>query len=169
MPPVAVPINTVRQIRIQNLTPTSTAPIVACHVQRGDCFPCRADAVVAAQSSAIFQYRCSESQHCNQSNRTDQESISLHWTKQTLNQVRIMMRDDIVAAFSGVVVIGNSVLRVMSDTYAGLGHLTLRYIDWLSEQFLPDTSEKEWLDRQGDIWLVNADGSVGSKSTTQAH
>lgn len=90
------------------------------------------------------------------------------WTTPTLNQVRIMLRNDIVAAFSGGVVIGNSVLRVMSDATAGLGHLTLRYIDWLARQFLPDTAETEWLDRHGDIWLVNSDDSTGRKSATTA-
>ena len=79
-----------------------------------------------------------------------------------------MVRDDVIAAFNGAIVIGNSVLRVMSDTTSGLGHLTLRYIDWLARQFLPDTAEKEWLDRHADIWLVNADGSTGRKSATKA-
>lgn len=90
------------------------------------------------------------------------------WTTPTLSQIRILVRDDIVAAFSGSITIGNSVLRVMSDAMSGLGHLTLRYIDWLARQFLPDTSEKDWLDRHGDIWLVNADGSTGRKNATFA-
>lgn len=90
------------------------------------------------------------------------------WTTPTLNEVRVMLRDDIVAAFSGGVVIGNSVLRVISDATAGLGHLTLRYIDWLARQFLPDTAETEWLDRHGNIWLVNSDGSTGRKFATVA-
>src|SRR5512143_3823231 len=64
--------------------------------------------------------------------------------------------------------VGNSVLRVMADANAGLAHLTLRYIDWLSRQFLPDTAEKEWLDRHGDIWLVNSDSSIGRKAATFA-
>src|SRR6266436_4074279 len=90
------------------------------------------------------------------------------WTTPTLSQVRILVRDDIIAAFSGAVTIGNSVLRVMADAISGLGHLTLRYIDWLARQFLPDTAEKDWLDRHGDIWLVNADGSTGRKNATFA-
>jgi len=90
------------------------------------------------------------------------------WTTPTLGQIRILVRDDIVAAFSGAVTIGNSVLRVMADAMSGLGHLTLRYIDWLGRQFLPDTAEKDWLDRHADIWLVNADNSVGRKNATFA-
>jgi uncharacterized phage protein gp47/JayE len=60
------------------------------------------------------------------------------------------------------------VLRVLSDAQGGLCHLTLQYIDWLSLQLLPDTAEKEWLDRHGAIWLVNADGSKGRKQATFA-
>lgn len=79
-----------------------------------------------------------------------------------------MVRDDVTSALGGALLIGNSVLRVMSDTNAGLAHLILRYIDWLARQFLPDTAETEWLDRHGDIWLVNADNSVGRKNATLA-
>jgi uncharacterized phage protein gp47/JayE len=60
----------------------------------------------------------------------------------------------------------NSVLRVLSDNQGALCHLTLQYIDWLSLQLLPDTAETEWLDRHGQIWLVNADGSTGRKMAT---
>lgn len=59
-------------------------------------------------------------------------------------------------------------LRVLSDAQGGLCHLTLQYIDWLALQLLPDTAETEWLDRHGDIWLVNSDGSVGRKQATFA-
>lgn len=90
------------------------------------------------------------------------------WTTPTLSQIRILVRDDITAAFSGSITIGNSVLRVMADAMSGLGHLTLRYIDWLARQFLPDTAETDWLDRHGDIWLVNSDGSLGRKNATFA-
>jgi uncharacterized phage protein gp47/JayE len=79
-----------------------------------------------------------------------------------------MVRDDVMAALSGAVMIGNSALRVVADVNAGLAHLVLRYIDWLSRQLLPDSAEKDWLDRHGDIWLVNSDGSVGRKDATFA-
>lgn len=62
----------------------------------------------------------------------------------------------------------NSVLRVLSDNQGALCHLTLQYIDWLALQLLPDTAETEWLDRHGQIWLVNADGSTGRKLATLA-
>jgi uncharacterized phage protein gp47/JayE len=104
------------------------------------------------------------------------------WTTPTLQQVRAMTRDNtaailatatvpkqqILATLNRQATIGNSVLRVMCDAMSGLAHLTLKYLDWLSLQFLPDTAETEWLDRHGAIWLVNADGTVGRKQATLA-
>jgi uncharacterized phage protein gp47/JayE len=90
------------------------------------------------------------------------------WSTPSLRTVREMVRNDVTAALYGAVLVGNSVLRVMSDAMAGLAHLVLRYIDWLALQLLPDTAEQEWLDRHGDIWLVNADGTTGRKSATYA-
>src|SRR6516165_8924368 len=90
------------------------------------------------------------------------------WSTPTLRDVRTMTRGDVTASLSGAAMVANSVLRVMSDTMAGLAHLTLQYIDWLANQLLPDTAETEWLDRHGDIWLVNSDGSTGRKLATPA-
>jgi uncharacterized phage protein gp47/JayE len=90
------------------------------------------------------------------------------WTTPTLRQVREMTRDDITSSLQGAAVVGNTVLRVMSDAMAGLANLVLRYISWLALQLMPDSAEKEWLDRHGQIWLVNADGSLGRKGATQA-
>lgn len=90
------------------------------------------------------------------------------WTTPTLRQVRETVRDNVVSALSGASMIGNNVLRVMSDAQAGLAHLTLRYIDWVTLQLLPDTAEQEWLDRHGDIWLTNADETTGRKSASYA-
>src|SRR5215471_3638482 len=90
------------------------------------------------------------------------------WTTPSLKKVRELTRDAITAQLYGAVFIGNNVLRVMADVMAGLAHHVLRYIDWLALQLLPDTAETEWLDRHGEIWLVNADGSLGCKGATQA-
>jgi uncharacterized phage protein gp47/JayE len=79
-----------------------------------------------------------------------------------------MVRDDVTTALQGASLIGNTVLRVMSDVTAGMGALVLRYIDWLSLMLLPDTAQDEWLDRQGTLWLVNADGSKGRKAPAPA-
>jgi uncharacterized phage protein gp47/JayE len=90
------------------------------------------------------------------------------WNTPDLRTVRELVRNDVTAALYGSILIGNSVLRVMSDTMAGLCHLVLRYIDWLALQLLPDTAETVWLDRHGNIWLVNADGTTGRKAATYA-
>lgn len=91
------------------------------------------------------------------------------WSTPTLKDVRTQVRDNIQAFLPGSdASVPNSVLRVMSDVQGGLCHLTLQYIDWLSLQLLPDTAETVWLDRHGQIWLVNADGTIGRKQATLA-
>jgi uncharacterized phage protein gp47/JayE len=91
------------------------------------------------------------------------------WSTPTLREVRSLVRDNIHGSLPGSdATIPNSVLRVMSDVQGALCFLTLEYVDWLSLQLLPDTAENEWLDRHGDIWLVNADGTVGRKQATLA-
>jgi uncharacterized phage protein gp47/JayE len=90
------------------------------------------------------------------------------WSTPTLRDTRRLTRDYVLSQLGAKVMIPNSVLRIMSDAMSGLTHLALLYLDWLSKQLLPDTAEKEWLDRHGDIWLVNADGSKGRKPATYA-
>jgi uncharacterized phage protein gp47/JayE len=90
------------------------------------------------------------------------------WSTPTLKQCREIVRDDVVSSLSGAVLVANSVLRVVSDAMAAMAHLVLRYIDWLALQLMPDTAEREWLDRHGDIWLINEDESVGRKAATYA-
>jgi uncharacterized phage protein gp47/JayE len=90
------------------------------------------------------------------------------WKTPTLRTVREAIRGEITTSLGRASFIGNSVLRIMADAMAAMAHLTLRYLDWLALQFLPDTAEMEWLDRHGDIWLVNADGSKGRKVATFA-
>lgn len=76
------------------------------------------------------------------------------WTTPTLKEIRELVRDAVTARLGSGPMIANSVLRVLSDANAGLAHLTLRYVDWLSRQFLPDTAEGEWLrERHARIWL----------------
>jgi uncharacterized phage protein gp47/JayE len=75
----------------------------------------------------------------------------------------------VTTSLAGAQVIGNTVLRVMADAMAGLTRLVLKYIDWLALQLMPDTAEREWLDRHGQIWLVNADGSLGRKGAQAAN
>ena len=91
------------------------------------------------------------------------------WSTPTLKEVRGLVRDNVRASLPGAdASVPNSVLRVLSDTQGGLCHLTLQYVDWLALQLLPDTAETEWLDRHGEIWLVNSDGTKGRKQATFA-
>jgi uncharacterized phage protein gp47/JayE len=91
------------------------------------------------------------------------------WSTPALRDVRALVRDSIRAKLPGAdALVPNSVLRVLSDNQGALCHLTLQYIDWLALQLLPDTAETEWLDRHGDIWLINADGTTGRKLATLA-
>src|SRR5262245_9663189 len=91
------------------------------------------------------------------------------WSTPTLKETRTLTRDYVLSQLGAKAMIPNSVLRIMSDAMAGLTHLTLLYLDWLALQLLPDTAETEWLDRHGQIWLTNADGSKGRKVATYAH
>jgi uncharacterized phage protein gp47/JayE len=91
------------------------------------------------------------------------------WNTPTLREVRSLVRDSIHGSLPGSdATVPNSVLRVMSDTQGALCFLTLEYVDWLALQLMPDTAEDEWLDRFGNIWLVNADGSTGRKQASLA-
>jgi uncharacterized phage protein gp47/JayE len=90
------------------------------------------------------------------------------WYTPTLRNVRELVRGEVTTSLGRASFTGNSALRVLADAQAALAHLVLKYIDWLSLQLLPDTAETEWLDRHGDIWLVNADGSTGRKAAALA-
>jgi uncharacterized phage protein gp47/JayE len=91
------------------------------------------------------------------------------WQTPTLRDVRSLVRDAIRGSLPGAdAIVPNSVLRVLSDAMGALCHLALQYVDWLALQLLPDTAETEWLDRHGEIWLVNADGTTGRKLATLA-
>src|SRR4249919_964758 len=91
------------------------------------------------------------------------------WATPTLREVRSVVRDYVRGTLPGAdASIANSVLRVLSDSQGALCHLNLQYLDWLARQLLPDTAEAEWLDRHGNIWLVNADGTTGRKLATLA-
>jgi uncharacterized phage protein gp47/JayE len=90
------------------------------------------------------------------------------WITPTLKETRRLTRDYVLSQLGAKAMVPNSALRIMSDAMAGLANLVLLYLDWLAKQLLPDTAEREWLDRHGNIWLVNADGSKGRKAATYA-
>jgi uncharacterized phage protein gp47/JayE len=76
------------------------------------------------------------------------------WETPSLRDTRRLSRDYAAAYLPGAdASVGNSVLRVLLDDNGGLAHLNLRYLDWQALQLLPDTAEKEFLDRHLQIWL----------------
>jgi uncharacterized phage protein gp47/JayE len=91
------------------------------------------------------------------------------WTTPTLKTLRQNARAYIMASLEGAdALIPNSVLRVMADINAGLGHLNLQFIAWLARMLLPITAKDIWLDRWATMYLTNADGSKGRKQATYA-
>jgi len=91
------------------------------------------------------------------------------WTSPTLKQLRGLVRDYIQGRLPGAdALIPNSVLRVLADCTAAMTELVIQYLDWQSLQYLPDTAETQFLDRWGNIKLINADGSKGRKQPTFA-
>lgn len=44
--------------------------------------------------------------------------------------------------------------EVLARVLAGAAHGLYGYIDWLSRQILPDSSESEWLERHASLWLA---------------
>lgn len=89
------------------------------------------------------------------------------WDTPSLSTVRQNNRDYITGKLQKPL-IPNDYPRVLADANAGNAHLNLQYLDWQADQYLPDTAEKQFLDRHGSIWLVNADGSRGRKVATYA-
>ena len=76
------------------------------------------------------------------------------WSTPTLKEVRALNRDNITAYLPGAEsTTPNAALRVLSDQNAAGAHLNLLYLDYLAQQFLPDTAENEWLERHGQIWV----------------
>ena len=89
------------------------------------------------------------------------------WTTPNLGSVRAQNRAYIEARLQQAIP-PNGEVRVLADANAGNAHLNLQYLDWQALQYLPDTAEKQFLDKWGTIYLVNADGSRGRKKATYA-
>jgi uncharacterized phage protein gp47/JayE len=86
------------------------------------------------------------------------------WSTPTLGELRRLIRDNVSAFLPGAdATVPNSVLRVLTDSNAGLAALTLQYLDWLARQIMVDTAEAEWLDRFGQIWLGGRKAAVFSE------
>ena len=89
------------------------------------------------------------------------------WDTPSIATVR-QTNADAIAGKLGVSVIPNGETRVLADANAANAGLNLEYLDWQSKQYLPDTAEQQFLDRWGNIFLINANGSRGRKVPTFA-
>ena len=90
------------------------------------------------------------------------------WTTPTLTQTRQQNRDYVTGQL-GAPLVPNSNARILADgNVRALASMNFQYLGWLAKQLLPDTSEDQFLDRFGAIWLLNADGTRGRKAATYA-
>jgi uncharacterized phage protein gp47/JayE len=87
------------------------------------------------------------------------------WVTPTLEELRSLNRDNVQSQLRSGPMIPNSIMRVMSDSNAGMAYLVLLYINWLALQIMPDTAESAFLNRFGDIWRP---GGVSRKTATFA-
>lgn len=92
------------------------------------------------------------------------------WITPTIDEVRRIVRDDLSASLPGSdASIPNTPLRGLADADAAVAYLVLLYLDWLSNQLLPDRAEFEWLVRHANIWLggpLPATYAVGTVQVT---
>lgn len=93
----------------------------------------------------------------------------------SLAQLRAIARDALAGKLKIGALLPNSRARFIADANAGLVHLCIKYITWISEQIFPDKAGDDWLrNRHAKIWLggdkaatfatgfVQATGVVGS-------
>lgn len=72
---------------------------------------------------------------------------------------------------SGGAVLRQSLLGIIGRALAGAAHMLYGYLDWTARQTMPDTAEKEHLERWAAIWKIfrkAAEFASGSLSVTAA-
>jgi uncharacterized phage protein gp47/JayE len=92
---------------------------------------------------------------------------SNNWISPTLAEVRALNRDYITSRI-GYPLVPNDLPRILADANAGNASLAYQFLEYLSQQFLPDTATGVFLDKIAAIYLINADGSRGRKPATYA-
>lgn len=72
----------------------------------------------------------------------------------SLSEIRAIARDALAGKLKIGALLPNSRARYLADANAGLAHLCLKYITWISEQIFPDKADDDWLrNRHAKIWL----------------
>lgn len=89
------------------------------------------------------------------------------YTRPTLTELIDRVIADISSRVTGVdgAVLRKSLLGVIGRAEAGAIHMLYGYIDWVSRQVIPDTAEKEYLERWCAIWGIARKTSSFSTTT----
>jgi uncharacterized phage protein gp47/JayE len=75
------------------------------------------------------------------------------FTRATLQELRTRVENDLVARLQlAAAVLRRSFVRILARAWAGIAHGLYGYIQFLSQQLLPDTSEGEYLERQASLY-----------------
>ena len=72
----------------------------------------------------------------------------------TLDTLIERVSTDIKGGLSLANIARRSFLGVISRAIAGMSHLLLGFLTWVSQQIFPDTAELEYLERWANIWGV---------------
>lgn len=89
------------------------------------------------------------------------------YARPTLTELIDRVIADISSRVTGVdgAVLRKSLLGVIGRAEAGAVHMLYGYIDWVAKQVIPDTAEKEYLERWCAIWGITRKASSFSSST----
>jgi uncharacterized phage protein gp47/JayE len=76
------------------------------------------------------------------------------WQRPTIDQLIDRVSTDIRGGLGVLNVLRRTFLGVFARAIAGVSHLLHGYLEYLSQQILPDTAEKQWLLRWGAIFGI---------------
>jgi uncharacterized phage protein gp47/JayE len=96
------------------------------------------------------------------------------FARPTLNEIIDRVIADIGSRVVGMdsAVLRRSLLGILGRAESGAAHQLYGYIDWVARQAIPDTAEKEWLERWARIWGITrkpASFAAGSVTFTGAN
>ncbi len=78
----------------------------------------------------------------------------MSFSRPSLDQLIDRVKTDLKGGLEVTTILRRSFLGVIARAMAGLSHLLLGYLDWISLQVFPDTAEAEALARWASIWGI---------------
>ena len=78
----------------------------------------------------------------------------MSFSRPALSEIVSRIRNDMLSRLPADDVLRRSDTEVLTRVLAGSVHGLYGFLDWISRQILPDTSDAEILDRQANIWGV---------------